>query len=173
MVSRLSSQNGEATAVMQDVATRQSAPRETLACSDPRPRPAPGRGGQNRCGRGCVPQAAQEARLGLMRLFEVRMTAHAVRDLEGNRLDRAHDGPARRSTCSRIQKAVDALKRFLSAGRTAGGSRPGYPRIPRDLFQATGSSTTSRTSVCLSRSSPTAGATCDRCWRGACSRIGG
>ena len=125
MGSRLSSQNGEATAVMQDVATYE-ATRETLALlkilalgrrqvrrAEPlRPR---------MCSAGCARGASE-----LMRLFEVRMTAHAVRDLE-ELVDwiARHDGPARaQHVLARIQKAVDALKRFLSAGRTRRSSRP-------------------------------------------------
>jgi toxin ParE1/3/4 len=53
-----------------------------------------------------------------MRRFEVRMTAHAVRDLE-EIVDwiARHDGLARaQHVLERIQKAIDALKRFPERG---------------------------------------------------------
>ena len=53
-----------------------------------------------------------------MRPFEVRMTAHAVRDLEEivDWITR-HDGPARaQHVLERIQSAVDARKRFPGRG---------------------------------------------------------
>jgi toxin ParE1/3/4 len=53
-----------------------------------------------------------------MRRFEVRMTAHAVRDLEeiADWVTR-HDGPGRaQHVLERIQAAVDALKRFPELG---------------------------------------------------------
>ena len=53
-----------------------------------------------------------------MQPFEVRMTAHAVRDLEEivERIAR-HDGPARaQHVLDRIQKALDGLKRFPERG---------------------------------------------------------
>jgi toxin ParE1/3/4 len=53
-----------------------------------------------------------------MRLFEVRMTADAVRDLE-EIVDwvARHDGPKRAQHVSdRIEAAVDALKRFPERG---------------------------------------------------------
>jgi toxin ParE1/3/4 len=53
-----------------------------------------------------------------MRRYEVRMTAHAVRDLE-EIVDwiARHDGPVRaQHVLDRIQAAVDALKRFPERG---------------------------------------------------------
>ena len=53
-----------------------------------------------------------------MRLFEVRMTADAVRDLE-EIVDwiARHDGPARaQHVLERIQKAVEALRRLPERG---------------------------------------------------------
>ena len=53
-----------------------------------------------------------------MQPFEVRMTAHAVRDLE-EIVDwiARHDGPARaQHVLDRIENALDALKRFPQRG---------------------------------------------------------
>jgi plasmid stabilization system protein ParE len=107
-----------------------------------------------------------------MRPFEVRMTADAVRDLE-EIVDwiARHDGPERaQHVLDRIRAAVDALKRFPERGaHPAELAALGIREYRETFFKPYRSSTTWTALVDSSRLSPTAGATCNRCWRAACS----